>query len=169
MKRDRTLWLAFVMVGAIGCGEPVSDLPAPPPLHPPLAQPCPPPPPPYDFVLLHRRLALPLSPAEAEQFRAALEGRYPGMSGVGALVGLAPTVSAIEAATLEEAKKSGGCPQAPFGSREDWIAFKALISAGDHVVYFRNNDERWRVMAGAEGYAVVRSGKVIGSFLLAMN
>ena len=165
VRRDRSLGPALVMVVAIGCGQPVSELPAPPPL----AQPCAPPPAPGDFVRLHRRLALPLSPAEAEQFRAALEDRYQGMAGLGASVGLAPTVSVIEAATLEEAKKAGACPQVPFGSREDWIAFKTLIAAGDRVVYFRNNDERWRVQAGAEGYAIVRGGKVIGSFLLAMN
>jgi hypothetical protein len=91
------------------------------------------------------------------------------MSGAGALVGLAPVVSAIEAASLEDAKKNRGCPQIPFGSREDWIAFTTDIVAGDRVVYFRNSDERWRVHGGVEGYAIVRSGKVIRSFLLAMN
>ena len=171
MKRYRTVGLVFVMVVAASCGGPVSDMPTPPPLHPPLLpQACVPPAPPAAGDLVHQRLASPLSPIDAKQFRAALEHRFQGMSGEGAFVGIAPTIVAIEAASVEEMKKCGCCPQVPFGhSRDEWTAFKTEIRTGDSVVYFRNNNERWRVLGGAEGYAIVRSAQVVRSFLLSMN
>ncbi len=76
----------------------------------------------------------------------------------------------IEAASLEEMKKCGCCPQVPFGySRDEWNAFKTEIRLGDTVVYFRNNKVMWGKLAGAEGYAVVRGGQLIRSFLTSMN
>jgi hypothetical protein len=78
------------------------------------------------------------------------------MSGPGAFVSTA-SIAAVEAA-FEKLQLD-----------KDWAAFKAENRTGDHVVYFRNSDARWRVMAGAEGYAIVRSGKVIHTFLVAMN
>jgi len=107
---------------------------------------------------------------DIEQARALLEHRFPGMSGVGAVVRPAPTIAEVEAASLEEMKKCGHCPQVPFGYAQDqWIAFKRQIRTGDTVIFFRNNEAMWRGLAGAEGYALIRQGQLIDSFLTSMS
>ena len=169
----RTMGLVLLTTSLVGCSSPASGL-TPPPFPPPALGPCVPGPPPAPTAAggnaVHQRLASPLSPRDEKAIRAALEQRYEGMSGDGAFMGIAPAVGAIEAASLEEMKKCECCRQVPFGAAQDeWAAFKTQIRDGDTLVYFRNNHERWHVMGGAEGYAIVRSGQVVREFLLSMN
>lgn len=50
----------------------------------------------------------------------------------------------------------------PFrGLEEDWLGFKKQMRAGDLIYYFTTDDVDWRLLAGAEGYVLIREGKVV--------
>ena len=92
------------------------------------------------------------------------------MSGEGSFVGVLPSATVAEEAALEDIKRCGCCRQVPFGSAYDeWGAFKGWLRAGDFLVYFRNNNDSWRVMGGVEGYAIVRDGKIVRVFYMGMS
>jgi hypothetical protein len=168
MRASQTVGSALLILVVPNCGGSLPQLPAPPALASTAQEPCVPPPP-SSTPLVHQQLATALPPQQEKTIRAALEQHFQGMTGKGAFLGIAPTVAAIEAASLEEMKKCGCCRQAPFEDAAEWTAFKTEIRDGDTLVYFRNNNERWHVMGGAEGYAILRNGQVIRSFLRSMN
>ena len=169
MGACRTVGPVLLTVVLTSCGGSAPELPKPPPLASPVGEPCVPPPPPAEN-LVHQRLASPVSSQDEKAIRAALEHRFEGMSGAGSFVGVAPSASAVEEAALEEMKKCVCCRQVPFGAANDeWVAFKTSIRAGDFLVYFRNNNERWRVLGGAEGYVIVRNGQIVRLFYMSMN
>jgi hypothetical protein len=50
----------------------------------------------------------------------------------------------------------------PFrGLEEDWLGFKKQMRAGDLIYYFTTDDIDWRLLTGAEGYVLIREGKVV--------
>ena len=51
----------------------------------------------------------------------------------------------------------------------EWERLKAKMLPGDEIWYFSSDPESWRALAGREGYALVRAGKVIDSWVTGMN
>lgn len=139
----------------------------------PLQAGVPPPTPPADRwkALVDIRLASPLPASEMDALRAAIATRYEGMSGDGAVVRHTPDTSAIEGtALLDTMLHCSTCPQVPFGfALKDWTEFKSRILAGDRLIYFRNNNARWQVHGGVEGFAIIRGSQVVATFVIRQN
>ena len=108
-----------------------------------------------------------LALANPTQVRALLEQRYQGMSGDGAVLKMAPTIAAIEAVAKHEMREW----QVPINYWEtpEWTEFTSGVRPGDTLVYFRNNRTRWQKQGGAVGYAIVRNGELVRSFLIAQS
>ena len=51
----------------------------------------------------------------------------------------------------------------------EWEALKAKMLPGDEIWFFASDAESWRQLAGREGYALVRDGDVIDTFVTGMN
>lgn len=50
-----------------------------------------------------------------------------------------------------------------------WEEFKAELKPDDHLVLMTSPPETWRQLAGCEGYAVIRHGKIVAWVTIAMN
>jgi len=58
----------------------------------------------------------------------------------------------------------------PFcGLEEDWLAFKKQIRAGDLIYYFTAPEIYWSGLAGAEGYVLIREGKIAEMIVTGLN
>ena len=106
-------------------------------------------------------------PADPAQIRTLLEHRYQGMSGEGAILKIAPTVAEVEASAKDE-MKAWHVP-INYWETPEWTEFRSGARAGDTLVYFRNNSASWKRQGGAEGYAIVRHGELVLSFLIAQS
>lgn len=47
--------------------------------------------------------------------------------------------------------------------------FTAQYQAGDEIWHYRSPEYSWRMMAGREGYAIVRDGKVVANYTTVLN
>jgi hypothetical protein len=62
------------------------------------------------------------------------------------------------------------CPQKPFAyMHTEWQKFKSQLRRGDCIVFFRSNPASWNVLAGVEGYALIRGKKLVLEMLTSMN
>ncbi len=78
------------------------------------------------------------------------------------------TIAEIEAANFPD--DDGRVPHVPFGFANDkWLAFKAKMQPGDKIVDFATSPESWENLAGRAGYALVREGKPVETFVTMMN
>ena len=51
----------------------------------------------------------------------------------------------------------------------EWERLKAKMLPGDEIWFFASDAESWRQLAGREGYALVRDGDVIDTFVTGIN
>ena len=79
------------------------------------------------------------------------------------------TVDEAESAHQVSDERLGPGP-VPFGfMNRDWRALLAQMREGDEFWEFCSPPESWEHLAGREGIALVREGKVIGTILTLMN
>lgn len=50
-----------------------------------------------------------------------------------------------------------------------WETFKAQMQPGDELWTFRSDDGSWKMLAGREGYALVRNGEVIDEIVTVLS
>ena len=79
-------------------------------------------------------------------------------------------LTAIEQEALAEIAKCSHCPQKPFGYQHaEWEQFRHLVRIGDCVVFFRSNPASWQGLFGREGYALVRTGRIVRWLVTVMS
>lgn len=54
-------------------------------------------------------------------------------------------------------------------SNENWRKFKSKVRNGDCVVHFNTPDSEWNPLEGGSGYALIRKGHVVESFLVRIS
>ena len=107
---------------------------------------------------------------DLEGARRLLDRTYRDMFGQGSIVEPRTSLSEIERESLREIQKCGHCPKVPFGFANDsWNRLKAKVQNGDELVFFRNSKHAWEQLAGAEGYALIREGRIVDAFLTGMS
>jgi hypothetical protein len=61
-------------------------------------------------------------------------------------------------------------PRVPFGfANAEWTAFKSMIRPGDKVVEFTSDSRAWQHSAGESGYALIRTGCLVNTFVTMRN
>ena len=66
--------------------------------------------------------------------------------------------------------EDGRIPHVPFGfANASWVEFKSQIEPGDKIYSFESSPESWRILAGREGYILVRNEKVIATMITRMS
>jgi hypothetical protein len=82
------------------------------------------------------------------------------------------TVVEIEEESLKRLSASprADVPKVPFGfQNEKWLAFKARIEEGDHLVKYRSEPASWKRLMGEEGYARLRGRCVKDKIITLVN
>ena len=81
------------------------------------------------------------------------------------------TTDQIEKEALAAWEKAGSIGHRPMmrSGNETWEEFKASLKVGDHLVLMSSPPETWRKLAGLEGYAIIRNGKIVAWVTTAMN
>jgi hypothetical protein len=65
-----------------------------------------------------------------------------------------------------EAKELQGCNEQHLA---EWRSFISKMQPGDQLKWFFSTDESWLALARRAGYAIVRQGEVVGSFVTLLN
>ena len=52
---------------------------------------------------------------------------------------------------------------------DDWIEFKSMVEDRDEIWRFRSPPETWMSLAGRQGFALVRSDKIVACLVTIMN
>jgi len=66
--------------------------------------------------------------------------------------------------------KGNGSKVVPFGrSHDEWNRFKSQMRNGDELWYYDSGGHSWACIRGRRGYAIVRDGRVIASYLTAIS
>jgi hypothetical protein len=61
-------------------------------------------------------------------------------------------------------------PKVPFGfGNAEWVAFKSRVRLGDNLVGYSTDRHSWQHLAGETGYALMRSGCLIETFVKMRN
>ncbi|MEZ6114952.1 MAG: hypothetical protein R3C28_00015 [Pirellulaceae bacterium] len=85
------------------------------------------------------------------------------------LRGRPKTVEEIESDHMVSDDKLGPTP-VPFGfGNKKWRELKAQMQDGDRLREFKSPPETWARMAGRQGIALVRGGKVVDSIVTLLN
>lgn len=98
--------------------------------------------------------------------RTALEKKYTRTFGPDSTVTGPISIQEAEAEGLRAIKDCSHCPQKPFGYvNHEWLGFVREVTPLDCVVFFRNDPAAWKQLLGAQGYAIIRAGKVHKIFI----
>lgn len=84
------------------------------------------------------------------------------------------TIEEIEKHEMENVtamlKMREDLPQVPFAFMHgEWLSFKSRLRRGDKVVAFSSGKKSWQDLAGESGYAMMRAGCVIETFVTMRN
>ena len=102
--------------------------------------------------------------------RVALANKYSGQFGAGSWVNGPITIKEAEAEGLRSMEDCPHCPKKPFGyANEKWRVFARQMAPGDCLVSFRNDSAAWESLLGAEGYAIIRGGRLHRVFVTLMS
>lgn len=76
------------------------------------------------------------------------------------------TISQIEQEALDAVRKmieaGQDVPAVPFGRMNDkWVAFKEEYMPGDELYFFITDKRSWEMVAGREGYLLLRRNKIV--------
>lgn len=52
---------------------------------------------------------------------------------------------------------------------DEWVKLKSKMQPDDELWYFRSPEHTWRMMAGREGYAIVRNGEPIDCIVTCLS
>lgn len=80
-------------------------------------------------------------------------------------------IERYEMAIISAMRKSmSEIPNAPFGFQNAaWVDFKSRVRPGDKIVSYNTDRRAWQNLAGETGYALMRSGCLIESFMTRQN
>lgn len=56
-----------------------------------------------------------------------------------------------------------------WGLEDDWLGFKKQMRAGDLLYYFTTDEICWAGLVGAEGYVLIREGKIAETIITGLN
>jgi hypothetical protein len=124
------------------------------------------------FLLVSAALA-PSAHAAAscvDQARAAFDASQPSLYGPKASYEQAKSLAAIEQESLLFVANCVHCPQKPFGNANGkWLEFKQRAKPGDCIVLFSTNPGTWERQEGRKGYALLREGRIVDTFVMLRN
>ena len=126
----------------------------------------------FRIPLLFGLLAISL-PISARDFTSTLQE----LTDAGWHVSEPLTVEAVESQSLadlrdylEKANARKDVPLVPFGyANAEWLIFKKQIRPMDQLVLLMSPAESWGQLAGWRGYAIVRDGAIVDSFVTEIN
>jgi hypothetical protein len=84
------------------------------------------------------------------------------------------TIEEIEKHEMEKTtamlKMREDLPKVPFAFMHgEWLSFKSRLRPGDEIVAFISSEHSWQHLAGEMGYAMMRAGCVIETFVTMRN
>lgn len=84
------------------------------------------------------------------------------------------TIEEIEKHEMEKTtamlKMRDDLPKVPFAFMHgEWLSFKSRLRPGDEIVAFNSGGDSWHHLAGEMGYAMLRGGCVIETFVTMRN
>jgi len=105
-----------------------------------------------------------------DQARAAFDAKFPALYGPDAAIEQVKSLQVVEQESLAWVANCVHCPQKPFGNANGkWEAFKQLVRPADCVVRFSTNPRSWERQQGQQGYALIREGSLVKTFLIMRN
>lgn len=84
------------------------------------------------------------------------------------------TIAEIEKHEMQKTtamlKMRADLPKVPFAFMHgEWLSFKSRLRPGDEIVAFNSGGDSWHHLAGEMGYAMLRGGCVIETFVTMRN
>ncbi|MCD2518094.1 hypothetical protein LQ564_17430 [Massilia sp. G4R7] len=84
------------------------------------------------------------------------------------------TIKEVEDAEMEKTmaflKIRDDLPRLPFAfENAKWVAFKSRMREGDKLVQYSSDQQSWKDLAGEAGYAILRSGCIVGTMTTMIN